>query len=315
MRLRDVSIGSADMFKIDPTKITIDPGYNVRVFDLANDPDDAQLKASIRVHGVKEPMRIRLQDETIFLVAGHRRQAAVMELLAEGVPFELVPCISEGKYVSEADRTLDLLTSNSGKPLTALEKGEVFKRLLGFGWTEEKIATSAGLSTKQVGNLLALSGAEFEVKELVSSGVVSATTAIHAVKKEGAGAGAVLTQAVATAAAQGKAKATAKTMAPAPKPKPTLAALAGVPETSAPLPPSSGGDLLGDFLGASPMSERTPVSDACNRDPSHPKLVKNPAKIQEMEETLRDILNITDINTIHLMVRDVLNITAAAKAA
>ena len=175
MKLKDIAVGVTDLLKVDPRKLVIDAGYNVRKFDSANDEVDAEFKAQIRARGVEQPLTIRLVNDEPVIVAGHRRHAAVMELIAEGVSIETVPCMPERRYMTDAERTLHLVTSNSGKPLTALEKGEVFKRLIGHGWDEAKIATEAGLSTKQVQNILILAGASVQVQEMVSSGEVSAT--------------------------------------------------------------------------------------------------------------------------------------------
>lgn len=207
--LQDAAIKRVDMYQFDPLKIEVQPGYNVRAFDTANDEEDASLKESIRASGVRTPLTIRTQKEQVFVVAGHRRLAAVKELIAEGVEIRAIPCLPEAKGTTDEDRVLDLIRSNQGKPLTAMQRAEVFKRLIAFGWDEAEIATKVGCSRGHVGDMLTLASAERDVRQMVQAGEIAATTAIRAIKQEGDDAGSVLAEAVADAKAAGKKKVSA----------------------------------------------------------------------------------------------------------
>jgi len=295
MRLKDIAVGTADQFKFDPRVIQIDPGYNIRVFNSATDEADAELKASIAENGIQVPLTVRLKNDVVYVVAGHRRLAAIKELISEGHEFVSVPCISEVKGATEADRTLHLLTSNQGKPLTALEKAEVFKRLINnHGWAEDAVAKKAGITTKQVQNLLTLAGASDEVKELVSSHVVAPTEAIRVIKAHGDDAGAVLTEAKAVAEAAGKTKVTAATTRAVTAPAPVVAAAPTNPGLAA--------------LGLAPAAPPTPLPAA----PRAPRMVNTPAKFEELLYTLREVLTLDDIAVIHQVVRDALGLKEAA---
>lgn len=103
-----------------------------------------------------------------------------------------------------------MLTRNSGKPLSALEQGEVVKRLLAFGWTEAQVARKTGYSQTHIANLLTLSSAPAEVTEMVRKGEVSARLATEVVHKTGDQAAQVLGDALAKARQAGKEKVTAK---------------------------------------------------------------------------------------------------------
>lgn len=207
--LQDTAIRRVDMYQFDPAKIEVEAGYNIRTFNSATDEEDAALKESIRVSGVRTPLTIRSKRDQVFVVAGHRRLAAVKELIAEGVEIKAVPCLPEAKGTSDEDRVLDLIRSNQGKPLTAMQRAEVFVRLLAFGWDEAEIATKVGCSRVHVGDMLMLAGAERDVRQMVQSGEIAATTAIRAIKQEGDDAGAMLAGAVADAKAAGKKKVSA----------------------------------------------------------------------------------------------------------
>ena len=218
--LQDQALRRVDMYQYDPRKIEVEPGYNVRAFDAANDEDDAQLKESIRASGVRTPLTIRSKRDQVYVVAGHRRLAAVKELIAEGVEIKAVPCLPEAKGTTDEDRVLDLIRSNQGKPLTSMQRAEVIKRLLNFGWDEMEIATKIGCSRGHVNDMLTLASAERDVRQMVHDGEIAATTAIRAIRQEGDDAGAMLAEAVSVAKASGKKKVSAtkalKAKAPAP---------------------------------------------------------------------------------------------------
>lgn len=168
-----------DFFMVDPRKLTIDPCYNVRDLDAPAAKERlAELKESIRSDGVQIPILVRLVGEDMVIVQGHRRHRAVSELIAEGEEIRAIPAIAEAKGVNDADRTFDLLRSNSGEPLAPLEIAEVIRRLINFGWTEAQIAQRRGWrSTQTVTNYLSMLGMSEEMKGHVRDGHVSATLA------------------------------------------------------------------------------------------------------------------------------------------
>ena len=208
-RDHDAVQGKRDSYPVDPRALKIDPAYNVR--DI-KDPETVAhvrwLADSIAENGVKVPLEVRLDGEDIYVVAGHCRHAATMLAISEGAEIATVLCIPEPKGTNEVERTLNLVTSNSGKPLTPLAIAEVVRRMLAFGWTNESIAKRLGWkSVATVENSIALMGAPAEVKDMVRSGAVSASTASKVVKKEGSKAAATL-----KAAAAKTGKATSKTI-------------------------------------------------------------------------------------------------------
>ncbi|HQT77992.1 MAG TPA: ParB/RepB/Spo0J family partition protein [Rhodopila sp.] len=296
MQLKDVGSESRnELFKIDPALIQIEPGFNIRFDGPELAEANEQLKASIRENGLLKPLTVRIKDDVVYVTDGHRRLTAIKELISEGTEILSVKCLPEGKGVSEADRTLMLLTTNSGHPLSALEKAEVFKRLLGFGWSEEQVATKAGYSVKQVQNLLKLGEAPEELKEMVAAGEVSPTMAIKQIKQEGGEQAAeTLKAAVETAKAEGKTKATEKTVNPKAKPpKPTPASLLA---------------LLGlnGHAAAEAEPEAEAEDDGSMKPSNGPAVRYSPKRWKEALETLYGILDTDDPKTIHCMVRDFL---------
>lgn len=183
---------------IDPAKIKVIENYNVRdVFDPLNDAEDKSLLASIRATGLHwdKPLVVRIVGSNIHLIAGHRRHSAVMmarELGDKG--FDEVACIPEGmgadgKIRTDAERTADLILSNTGKPLSTPEKGAVILRLRRLGWKDPVIAKHLGMTDRWVRGLAKVNDLDDRLRALVKANVIGLTLALETTStlgKEGA---------------------------------------------------------------------------------------------------------------------------------
>ena len=70
--------------------------------------------------------------------------------------------------------------------MSLYEATVVCKRLAAFGWSSQEIARRLGYASAQyVDGLLALAGAPLAIRKMVMENVISATTAIEAIKKHG----------------------------------------------------------------------------------------------------------------------------------
>lgn len=188
MRLRDhEGVTKSDMFAVDPRQLRVDPSFNVRDFGTAEAQDGlARLKESIRLRGVEVPLEIRIEGADLYVVSGHRRLRCVMELIAEGVEIASIPCVAEPKTINAAERTARLISLNEGMALTPLEKAEVVRRLLQFGWDRTKIAERIGAKTlNTIANLETLLAAPEPIRDAVRAGEMSATEAVTMVRAEG----------------------------------------------------------------------------------------------------------------------------------
>lgn len=226
LRDHDSIQAKRDFFMVDPRKLSVDPTYNVR--DLTT-PDAREgldeLKAMVRADGVQIPLVVRMVGDDLTIVQGHRRHTVVMELIAEGEDIKAIPAIAEAKGVNDADRTFDLLRSNSGQPLAPLEIAEVVKRLINYGWTEAQIAQRRGWrSTQTVTNYLSMLEMPEVVKDHVKNGHVSATLAREITKtKDGEEADQVIREQLEVRKANGKkAKVTRKAITRKREPQPEL---------------------------------------------------------------------------------------------
>ncbi len=211
-RLKDLAVGTKDLFMLAPEIIQEEPGWNVRRATPDLEAHIRQLADSIREIGVQEPVTVYLKGEIPVLTNGHCRLAAVRLAISEGAEIKAIPARAEERYANDADRVLGMITRNSGRPLAPLEQAEVLKRLLSFGWSEAEVAKKTGWSITHVKNLLLLVAAPEKVRGMVAQGTVSARHAVETLRKEGESAQGVLAQAVATAQAAGAKRATAKHM-------------------------------------------------------------------------------------------------------
>jgi ParB family chromosome partitioning protein len=210
MRLKN-EFKTRDLFMVDPKRIREESGWNVRRDSPDLQEHVAALRESIRALGVLEPLTVYAQGEELILINGHCRLDAVRQLLAEGAEIETVPVRVEERGTNDADRVCSMLTRNSGKELTTLEKAEVCKRLLGYGWDPAKIAGKIGRSPAYVNRLLDLLEAPAPVLKMVEEGTASASLAAQVVQENGPQeAPAVLQQALKIAQANGGAKAQPK---------------------------------------------------------------------------------------------------------
>lgn len=196
---------------IDPILIVEEPGWNQRAETPALLDHINTLASSIRALGVLEPLTAYMKGDSVVLVNGHCRLAAVRMLLEAGEEIKTVPVRVEPHTANDADRVLSMVTRNSGKPLEPMEIAAVFKRLIAFGWDAADIATKSGYSETRVNQLLQLNAVPESVKGMISRGEVAASTAAKVLRKSGAKEGeAILTEGVASAKADGKTKASAK---------------------------------------------------------------------------------------------------------
>jgi ParB-like chromosome segregation protein Spo0J len=108
-----------------------------------------------------------------------------MLAISEGAMIVAVPCVPEEKGTSEEDRTLNLIISNEGKPLTILEMAVAFKRLIDFGRSVVQIAKESGYSRNHVDNCLMLLAASKELRDMVIANKVTATGAIKLIHELG----------------------------------------------------------------------------------------------------------------------------------
>lgn len=205
---------SRDLWFVPIADIHIIEGFNVR-----DDNDDYKahirsLADSIKVNGFMshKPLAAYIErkgDENfIRLTDGHSRLAAAKLAISEGCEITTLPVVAHPSGTDMADLIAGLATNNSGKPLKPIELAAVCKRLQSYGLEVAQIAERLSVTSGYVASLLTLIGAPKAIREMVSKGEVSASTAITTLRQSGDVAEAVLSGAMQAAKTQGKGKVT-----------------------------------------------------------------------------------------------------------
>lgn len=204
---------STPTFMIDPKVIQVKPGFNARPINAEH---VAVLKAAWLAAPVQQrdilfgSLKVTVADGVITVRDGHHRLEMYNQLIAEGVPILRVKC--EEFKGTEPECILLMLGSGDGLTYTPLQTGVKYAELVGFGWSYAEIAKARGRSTQHVKDMIELAESGAAVTDMVTSGSVSAATALKVVRKSGSEAAAVLTAGVAAASAAGKTKVTEKTL-------------------------------------------------------------------------------------------------------
>lgn len=127
-----------------------------------------ELAASIKEHGVVQPIVVRPRGEGYEIVAGERRWRAAALAGLEKVP-ALVREFSEAEAMEIA-----LIENLQREDLNALEEAEAYRTVMEtFQLTQEAVAQRLGRSRSQVANTLRLLQLQPEVREEVRAGRLS----------------------------------------------------------------------------------------------------------------------------------------------
>lgn len=154
----------------DPTRLPLDriqnnPYQPRKRFDA---DELAALTASVKTHGVLQPIVVRQTGDTFQLIAGERRLRAAKDAGLGEVPVHVVAF--DDQQVFEAA----LVENVQRADLNAIEKAQGFKDYLyRFGLTHEQLGAKLGLDRTTVSNLVGLLNLPAEVQDAVRLGQIS----------------------------------------------------------------------------------------------------------------------------------------------
>jgi ParB family chromosome partitioning protein len=213
--LKEFAESRSAVLNCDPRGLKIKDGLNSRDLTTPDNRDHIEwLAASIAERGVEKPLVIFAEGDSVYVSDGHCRLTATLLAIERGADIKTVPCVPERRGTNNVDRLLSQFVHNSGKQLTPLEQGVLFKRALGLGASVAQVAASVGKSDTYVSQMIDFQAAPAEVHNMVKAGEVSTTLAARVVREaetpeEGLE---KLKKAKAEAAAAGKSRVTAKSL-------------------------------------------------------------------------------------------------------
>ena len=142
--------------------------YNIIIDDLHPDPSQPrkymdpealnELTASIKQHGILEPILFRQDtDGTLYIVAGERRIAAARNAYLESVP---------GIFVEGSHAEISLVENLLRQDLTAVEEAEALKRLMDEQkYTQEQLSRIIGKATSTISEILSINKLPQEIRD------------------------------------------------------------------------------------------------------------------------------------------------------
>lgn len=129
----------------------------------------AELSASIREHGVLEPILVRKRSSGGFeIIAGERRWRAAQQAGLKDVPIFIHDLGDEAAFEAA------LVENLQREDLNPMETARAFQRLVDdYGYTQEVIATKVGKERSTIANALRLLKLPKDVMDLVEDGQLS----------------------------------------------------------------------------------------------------------------------------------------------
>ena len=127
-----------------------------------------ELSASIRTHGVIQPVLVRRISNGYELVAGERRLRATRLAGLEEIP-ALICSVEESESLK-----LALLENIQREDLNPIEEAEAYRAIMDrYGATHQEVADMLGKNRSTVSNTVRLLGLELSIREMVRTGAIS----------------------------------------------------------------------------------------------------------------------------------------------
>jgi len=201
-------VSKVTSFAVDPRLLQVEEGFNARPL---NADHVAEMSLALRNGATFPPLEVRVDDSRILIVDGHHRHAAALDAIDKG--FDIKSLDVRHFRGNDADRVAHMISSAGGLPLTPLQLGVQYRKLIGFGWTATQIANRGGKTVQHVKDMVQLAEADSNVHQAVNAGLISGTAALEVIKQHGSKAGAVIQEGLEAAKAGGKERVTPKTLA------------------------------------------------------------------------------------------------------
>lgn len=154
--VEQIDVGMIDPNKDQPRKVFDQNALN-------------ELAASIKIHGIIQPIVLNKVGNRYMIIAGERRWRA-----AQIVGLKSVPAIVK-EYDKRQIKEISIIENLQREDLNPMEAARAMKQLMDeYGWTQEVVADRLGKSRPVIANTIRLLNLEPEVIEMIESGKLSA---------------------------------------------------------------------------------------------------------------------------------------------
>lgn len=128
-----------------------------------------ELAASIKTHGIIQPIILSKVGTRYMIIAGERRWRA-----AKIAGLKAVPALIK-EYSNDEISEISIIENLQREDLNPMDAARAIKKLMvDFGWTQEVVADRLGKSRPVIANTIRLLNLEPEVIDLIESGKLSA---------------------------------------------------------------------------------------------------------------------------------------------
>lgn len=200
-------IQKATYFKVDPSVLEFEEGFNLREEGAALTLHIDSLYKAMKAGASVPPIDVSVVDGRVIVRDGHCRTRAARRLKDEGIDYLLEARQYRG---NDADCVIHMLGTAQGKALTPLEQGRGFLRLIHYGMTVIQIVERTGLHRNTIDNWLILAEAPSDIQQMLTNGDVAALVVVDAIRKHGSKAAEYLGKKVEAVKATGEKKVTRK---------------------------------------------------------------------------------------------------------
>lgn len=167
-------------YVVPVSELYVEPGFNVREIDKEH---VAEFRDAFIAGEYIPPLAVQVTENGIKIIDGHHRYYGALAATEAGHPILRIEC--KDFVGSDADRIAFMVTSSQGKPLSAIERGMAYRRLINQGWTNAEIAKKVKRSPADVDLHLQLTECDERIIDMVKSGQIAPTTAVAMRKEHG----------------------------------------------------------------------------------------------------------------------------------
>jgi len=189
------------VMNVPVTDLFVEDGFNARIDYGEHDGTFFELCDSIKENGIYQPITVFLETDTtkplfnkLVLIDGHRRLKAVSflnkrraENADAGANIESVEIIIREEKTTWTDRFFEMMiTGGHSKPLTKMELGDAWNRLINIEktFTVMTLSKKIGKSHTYISDAIKLATAPEDVKSKVIEGKITPTAVITMIREE-----------------------------------------------------------------------------------------------------------------------------------